>query len=311
MPAELAALALAVVFDLAIGEPPAPFHPVVWIGKTIGLLDKMSPRTGKVAQFIFGLFIALAVPFLFGAGAFFILHDVTYAAFVLVGFWLMKSTFAVKALADSAREVQRELENDDISTARESLRSLVSRDRSNLTREQSAGAAVESVAENSTDSFVAPLFYFALFGLVGAIVYRAINTGDSMIGYHGKYEYLGKAAARLDDFANYIPARLAAALMIIASTLAQKNAHESKRVMLRDHRRTSSPNAGWTMSAMAGSLGVRLEKLGQYVLNKGAPEPSAKTISEAILLMHIVFALMLPVTVGIFMLRYWLYGGLP
>ncbi len=311
MPSELAALALAVLFDLAIGEPPAPLHPVVWMGKVIGLLDKVSPRAGKAAQFLFGLLIAMGVPAMFGAGAFFLLHDVTYAAFVLVGFWLVKSTFAVKALADSARAVQKGLESDDITSARDKLKSLVSRDRSSLTQEQSAGAAVESVAENSTDSFVAPLFYFALFGIVGAIVYRAINTADSMIGYHGKYEYLGKAAARLDDAANYIPARLAGLLMILASALARKNAGEARRVMLRDHALTSSPNAGWTMSAMAGSLGVRLEKDGQYVLNGNAPEPSAKNIGDSILLMHMVFVLMLAVTVGIFMIRYWLFGGLP
>lgn len=311
MPEELAALALAVVFDLAIGEPPAPFHPVVWMGKIISLLDKASPRTRKAAQFIFGLFIAVSVPAAFGAGAYFLLHDVTYAAFVLVGFWIIKSTFAVKALADSAHDVQKVLENDDVPAARERLKSLVGRDRSGLTKEQSAGAAVESVAENTTDSFVAPLFYFAIFGVVGAIVYRAINTADSMIGYHGKYEYLGKAAARLDDIANYIPARLAALLIVAASAIARKNTGESARVMMRDHSRTSSPNAGWTMSAAAGSLGVRIEKAGQYILNGGAPEPSAKSIGESILLMRIVFALMLAIAVGVFMLRYWLYGGLP
>ncbi len=311
MPPELAALALAVVFDLVIGEPLAPFHPVVWMGKVIGLLDKVSPRAGNAVQFLYGLGIAIGVPAAFGAATYFLLHDVTYTAFVLVGFWIIKSTFAVKALADSAHDVQKGLEKDDINAARDKLKSLVSRDRSTLTKEQSAGAAVESVMENTTDSFVAPLFYFAIFGVVGAIVYRAINTADSMIGYHGKYEYLGKAAARLDDVANYIPARLAALLIVIASAVARKNAGEAKRVMMRDHGRTSSPNAGWTMSAAAGALGVRLEKDGQYVLNDGAPEPSARDIGESILLMRIVFAFMLAVTVGIFMIRYTLIGGLP
>ena len=311
MPTELAALSLAVLFDLAIGEPLAPLHPVVWIGKVIGLLEKISPRKGNAAQLLFGVFIAFGVPAAFGAATYFLLHDVTYAAFVMVGFWLIKSTFAVKELADSAHDVQKGLEKDDIDAARDRLKSLVSRDRSTLTKEQSAGAAVESVTENTTDSFVAPLFYFAIFGVVGAIVYRAINTADSMIGYHGKYEYLGKAAARLDDIANYIPARLAALLIVIASAVARKNAGESARVLMRDHSRTSSPNAGWTMSAAAGALGVRLEKDGQYVLNDGASDPSAKNIGESILLMRIVFAFMLAITVGIFMIRYALVGGLP
>jgi adenosylcobinamide-phosphate synthase len=308
---ELVALGMAAGFDLVIGEPPTFFHPVVWMGKVIQALERISPKTGQTVQFLFGLLTAVSVPALFGAASFFLLHDVTFTAFILVGAWLLKSTVAVKALGDAASTVQRNLQVNEIEKARAGLISLVSRDRSELTHEQACSAAVESVAENTTDSFAAPLFYFAVFGIVGAMVYKAINTADSMIGYHGRYEHLGKAAARLDDAVNYIPARICGMLIVIASAVSGRNAAGAWRTMMREHGRTESPNAGWTMSAMAGALGIRLQKAGNYALGENGRAPSPPDISKAIRLMLIVFGFMLGITVAVFFLRYALIGGLP
>jgi len=121
-------------------------------------------------------------------------------------------------------------------------------------------------AESVTDSIVAPLFYWLLLGVPGTIAYRVVNTFDSMIGYHGEYEYIGKFAARLDDVPNYIPARISGLLLVASAYLSRMNGSRSWLTMLRDHSKTESPNAGWTMSAMAGALRVQLEKPGYYRL---------------------------------------------
>jgi adenosylcobinamide-phosphate synthase len=145
-----------------------------------------------------------------------------------------------------------------------------------------ASAAIESIAENLSDSLVAPLFYYVVFGVPGALAYRAINTLDAMIGYHGRYEYLGRAAAKLDDLANLIPARLTAALLFFAAGLAGASPRAALAIGLRDHARTESPNAGWPMAVMGGALGVELEKVGHYVLGRPAEDPSPEAIRRAI-----------------------------
>jgi adenosylcobinamide-phosphate synthase len=160
------------------------------------------------------------------------------------------------------------------------LASLCSRDPAALDAGQLAAAATESLAENASDSFVAPLFYYALLGVPGAIGYRAVNTLDAMIGYRGRYEYLGKAAARLDDVLNWIPARITAALLVVAGALTGRDAAGGWRVLRRDGGRTASPNAGRPMAAMAGLLGVALDKPGHYRLGDG-PAPTAAAIAAA------------------------------
>jgi adenosylcobinamide-phosphate synthase len=164
---------------------------------------------------------------------------------------------------------------------------------------------VESVSENITDSFIGPVVAFALFGLPGAVAYRAINTLDSIIGYHGYYEYLGKASARLDDLVNLIPARLAALLLVLSSAvLPGQRAARAWRIMWRDHSRTESPNAGWTMSSMAGALGVALEKTGHYRLGDPTRPLEPRDITRAIRSMYLVNGLGVLIAVGIIALKY-------
>ncbi|MGH2588747.1 MAG: CobD/CbiB family cobalamin biosynthesis protein, partial [Dehalococcoidia bacterium] len=134
-----------------------------------------------------------------------------------------------------------------------------------------AAAAIESLAENVTDSALAPWLAYALFGLPGAAAYRALNTLDSMIGYRNHYEYLGKAAARADDVANLVPARLGALLITLAAPAGHGSPRRALATAWRHHRRTASPNAGWTMAAMAGALGLTLEKTDAYRLGDGRP----------------------------------------
>jgi adenosylcobinamide-phosphate synthase len=150
---------------------------------------------------------------------------------------------------------------------------------------------VESLAENTSDSGVAPLFYYAVFGLPGAVAYRAINTLDAMLGYRGEMEYLGQAAARLDDLANLIPARLTAGLLLVAGALDGSRLHDGIRILLRDGGRTASPNAGRPMAAMAGLLGVVLTKPGHYRLGDDIRPVTHRTIGRAWRLCAIATAL--------------------
>ena len=293
LPIEVLVLMLALALDLALGELPNRFHPTVWIGQTISWAEKLSPAS-PASQLVYGAVLALAIPAFWGGAAFLAqwgLNQLHPLAYLLVGALLLKTTFAVKMLHQAAATVRSSLRGDDLSAARRGMSALVSRDPSQLTREQTTAATVESVSENLTDSLVAPILAFALFGLPGAVAYRAINTLDSMIGYHGKYEYLGKASARLDDLVNLVPARLTALYLLAASFLlpGQKPA-SAWRIMWRDHARTESPNAGWTMSGMAGALGITLEKIGHYQLGDPTRAIETQDISRAIQSLYLVTA---------------------
>ena len=198
----------------------------------------------------------------------------------MVGAALLSTTFAVKMLHQAAFRVRDLLDTGDLDQMRANMSSLVSRDPSRLTAQQAGAAAVESVSENMSDSFIGPWLAFALFGLPGAVAYRAINTLDSMIGYHGSYEFLGKTAALLDDLVNLIPSRLTGIFIVAASVvLPGQNPKTSWRIMWRDHGLTESPNAGWPMSGMAGALGVQLEKVsdqGRLPLGRPGPPSAAR-----------------------------------
>jgi adenosylcobinamide-phosphate synthase len=178
---------------------------------------------------------------------------------------------SVRGLVSAARGVARELARGDLTAARRAVGyHLVSRPTADLDEGHVASAAVESVAENLTDSVVAPALFFLAGGLAGAAVYRVVNTADAMFGYRvGPLEYFGKVAARLDDVLNLIPARLAGLSLVVAAGLVGEGGGRALAALRRDRRRPASPNAGWTMAAMAGALGVALEKPGAYRLGSG------------------------------------------
>jgi adenosylcobinamide-phosphate synthase len=290
----LATLALAVVADACWGEPPARWHPVVAMGRAIAAAERHAPRSQPAAELVYGAAVALGGAVGWALGAHVLLAFVDRQASVLgtlAGALLLKSTFAVRALDDAAVAVGRALAAGDLATARQAVRALVSRDPAALDAPLVAAAAVESVAENLGDSFVGPLVWYAVLGVPGAVAYRWLNTCDAMWGYRGRYEWLGKAAARLDDAASWLPARLAAALLACAALLEGLDAAGAWRVLRRDRGRTASPNAGWPMSAAAGALGCRLEKPGHYVLGGDGRQPTAATIQAAVALARTASAL--------------------
>jgi adenosylcobinamide-phosphate synthase len=243
----------------------------------------VAPQTGWWRQLIFGCILAVGVPALAYAITFVTLLLVSRVFFVgiIAGAFLLKASFALRELGIAAERVRAPLAIGDLPRAREALRALCSRDPSELDEEALLGATVESLAENLSDSFVAPLFYFVLLGVPGAIAYRAINTLDAMIGYRGQYEALGKASARLDDVANFIPARLTTVLWFMAGLLMGQDIKGGWRIFWRDRAKTPSPNGGRPMAMMAGLLGVRLEKKGVYALGDPVKPLVPSTVGQA------------------------------
>ncbi|MCH2658424.1 MAG: cobalamin biosynthesis protein [Dehalococcoidia bacterium] len=269
VPVEIYALIIAVLIDLFFGDPPNKWHPTAWIGLSIRRLKFLSPSSNYV-QFIYGVFLFLII-IIFWAGTTYLLNyyiqSLNYILYVLIIGLFLKSTFSIRMLHKEASKIKTLLEQDDLDQVRLEMPALVSRDTSNLTSQQSLAATIESVSENVTDSFTGPMIAFAFFGLPGAVAYRVVNTLDSMIGYRGEYEYLGKFSAKIDDLLNFIPARLSACTLLISSIfLSELDAKNAWHIMWRDHANTASPNAGWTMSVIAGALNIALEKDTQYKL---------------------------------------------
>lgn len=280
VPNQILVLVTAVLLDLALGEPPTAVHPVAWMGSAISFVQKRAPKQGRLWPFVAGFLLMLfGCAVLFAGGMLLIrgLAMLPRPIEILVTAVLLKTTFSIRGLLNAGLEVQSVLASGNLLEARQRLSwHLVSRDTSSLTESQVAAATIESLAENTSDSIVAPLLAFVIAGLPGALVYRFINTCDAMLGYRDlEREWLGKVPARLDDLANLIPARVTAVLLIAAGALMLQNPLRSASVWFRDRRLTASPNAGHPMSAAAGVLNVELEKVGHYRLGAGLRLPDA------------------------------------
>jgi adenosylcobinamide-phosphate synthase len=288
----MTALALAVALDLVFGDPPNRWHPVAWIGRLVALGRRLAPRSPDDLA-IHGSFLILIVAGASAGGAL-VAHALLAAlpgvAAPLAQAWLLKCSLSLRGLFGAVEVVRGHLVAGDLEGARRVVAwHLVSRETADLDRGAVASAAVESLAENLTDGFVAPVCFYVLGVLMGGVgaglalawAYRAVNTADAMIGYRrDELEYLGRATARADDLLNYLPARLAAWAVVAGAWLARQSAVGAARAWRRDGGRTASPNAGQTMAAMAGALGVSLEKAGHYRLGAGPP-PDPETIDRA------------------------------
>ena len=263
----LVPIILAVGLDLTFGDPPNRYHPVAWMGSALTVARHRLPTRGRLLPLLCGALL-MAAGLVVAAG-----HRRwdqpgteahTLPLALVVEAIVLKSLFSIKGLAVAARAVASALSQGDLATAGRWRRGTWSAGETDeLDAPRIAAAAIESVAENASDGIVAPLFYYSLGGLSGALAYRLINTADSVLGYRdADREWLGKVPARLDDLANLIPARLTALLIILAAPFAGGHRSQALRTWWRDARQTASPNAGHPMSAAAGALGVELEKLG-------------------------------------------------
>jgi adenosylcobinamide-phosphate synthase len=264
---------LALGVDALVGEPPERLHPVVWMGRALEALEARAPQTAA-ARFAYGSGVALGLPLVCGLLGWSLERLAPWPIQALA----LEATFAGRGLLQAAERIEQALDSDDLALARQQLRWLVSRPTEQLDRGRVASAAIESLAENLVDSWVGPLLAYAVFGLGGAVAYRAVNTADAMWGYHDpRYEWLGKSVARADDALNWLPARLGAGALVACGPRRAA----ARGIWRRDARLTASPNAGQAMAAAAGQLDVRLEKPGQYVLNAGARAPTVADIAAA------------------------------
>lgn len=280
---------LALLFDLLLGDPPNRFHPTAWMGNLITFLLRWRSRGNRFAELAYGVFILLigiTLSVLAGIAITQLTNSLipNYQLLItLIIAFFLKLTLSLRGLDHAAHDVQSALEARNLPEARRLLSwHLVSRDTSQLDESKVSAAAIESVAENASDGIIAPLFFFALGGLPVAFAYRFINTADSMLGYHDEErEWLGKVPARLDDVLNFIPARLAGLFIVLSAPLCGASLSQAWKIMWRDSNQTASPNAGIPMSAMAGALGVELEKIGHYNLGKGLRLPVSVDLARS------------------------------
>ncbi|MDL9998225.1 adenosylcobinamide-phosphate synthase CbiB [Variovorax sp. J22P240] len=301
--ASIAALWLALAIDHWLGEPPARWHPVVWIGCYLGWAGRrIAPPAVADATRDLSRFAAGSVAWCAGAvlvmvvawclTAAFARHLPAWAGALLTGLAL-KPLLSWRMLRDEVAAVEGELSHS-LDTGRMQLARLVSRDVSALSASEVRESAIESLSENLNDSLVAPVFWFVLFGLPGAAVYRFANTADAMWGYRGeregrRWEWAGKWAARADDVLSWLPARLTALLLLCCSLFS--GVRPGTCEVGSEAQKTPSPNSGWPMAAMALLLGVRLAKPGVYVLNLAGRPPVASDTLRAVALGNRVVAL--------------------
>jgi adenosylcobinamide-phosphate synthase len=262
-------LLLALLIDAVFGEVPDRVHPTVWMGKVISFLKPKLRNPNSTKERINGVLLALFVMLLFSVPAYFIIlwirQFLGWVPYLIVAAILLKMTFARKCMSQYTLPIAHAIEKGDLNEAKRWLPYIVRRDPSVLGDRHVISAAVESIAESTTDGVTSPFFYFALFGVPGAFAYRVVNTLDSMVGYKDEaHANLGWFSANLDTIANYIPARLTAMLMVLSAMLLGENWRNSWRIMQRDKRNMLSVNAGWTIAAMAGALSTQLEKPGFY-----------------------------------------------
>lgn len=250
--------------DLLLGDPEFFPHPVRWMGRIIAFLDgRLRHLSGSaVVKRALGALTAIVVVLAAYATTAFVIYAAYRVSFTLafvVGVYLSWTVFASRSLDKEASEVLLALETKGIEAAREKLGRIVGRDTDKLGKDGVIRAVVETVSENTSDGVVAPLFYLAIGGPPLAIAYKAVNTLDSMLGYkNDKYRDFGWFSARLDDVANYIPARLTALFMIVAAFVLRLDWQGAVRILRRDGRAHPSPNSGLPEAVTAGAIGIRL-----------------------------------------------------
>lgn len=305
----------ALVLDFAVGDPRNKFHPTAWMGSLIAKLTPYTKNSSENLEKLGGIFIILissgtvaSLVIFLNIGIKLITVDYIYIIIsVIVGGVLLKTTIAIKGMERHALAVVNALEQNNLSSARDNLSMIVKRNTKNLDKNHVFSGVLESISENTVDGITGPLFYFAIFGLPGAFVYRVINTADSMIGYKTDiFKNVGWFGANCDKILNYIPSRLTGFVMILSAMILGKNWRKSYEIMIRDGRKTTSPNAGYPMAAIAGALGAKFEKIDHYSLGDGNNSFTKYHVKSAISIMKVTSILFCGIVVVpiLFLLSY-------
>ncbi len=318
----LLVMAAALAIDAALGDPGNRYHPTAWMG---GMIAAITVRARNIPGRFGG--VAVVVPaaatvaasvtiilYLFDAGASVLPEYLQVAASVLFGGLLLKTTLAVRGMKRHAEAVVASLDRDDIGAARVGLSAIVKRDTRNLNKRHIISGVLESISENTVDGITGPLFYYAIFGLPGAFVYRVINTADSMIGYRTRmFRDVGWFAARCDTILNYAPSRLTGLVMVVSAAMLRYDWRGSYSTMMRDGAKTASSNAGYPMAALAGALGTQFEKIGHYSLGSGGTHLTREHVQAAVSIMRLTSVLFVivvsaPITTALFLAGWWIHA---
>jgi len=274
--AHLVIFIIAILIDVAVGDPAEKtekYYPIVWISRLMYFFDRITKRGDARKEKILGVIYPILILFIFCLPCLMLICIQYELLYVVLGVLIFKMTFTVKGLE---RYGKKAMEAVDLEEKREAVGKIVSRDVASLDREHLDSAAVESVAENTTDSVIAPFLYFALFGVFGAMFYRVINTLDAVVGYKNRrYEHFGWFSAKADDVMNYVPERIAAGLILLSG------GSKSKPAGLRNCG-YANKTVPLTIAAMSRALKVKLEKVGHYVVGEGFDGARSEDIGEAI-----------------------------
>ena len=291
-------LLIAILIDVTVGDPPEKienYYPIVWISRLMYCFDRRTERGNERREKILGVVFPVVILSLFALPCLMLRLIPSEPVYILLGALVFKMTFTVNGLERYGRYA---VGARDLEEKRAAVGKIVSRDVSDLDREHLDSAAVESVAENITDSVIAPLFYFALFGVFGAMCYRVVNTLDAVVGYKSRrYEHFGWFSAKADDVLNYIPERMAAGLILLLGG--------SKRGALRCY---DTENVPLTIAAMSRALHVKLEKVGHYTVGECFEGARSEHICEAIRMAKgsmILFALFCGVAMTVLYMAGW------
>ncbi len=295
-------LILAIIIDLFWSDPSPNYprkiqyrlHPTVLMGRLTKTLEphfkNSNPDTAKLNGVLLAFIVILSFTLPVHLGLWCIYTSLSYLGYLVVAVVLLKTTICMKLETDWSVAAAKAIESGDLEEARK-YSHFSRRDSKDLTGSQIGSAVIESMAENLIDFKVSPILSYAFLGVTGAIAFRVVNTLDGMVGFKdSEHINIGWFSATLDTLVNYVPARLTAVLIVFASAILGDNYKNAWRIACRDHAKTQSRNHGWPMAAMAGALGVQLEKPGQYVLGENGA-PSSSKIIHALRIRNVVMVL--------------------
>ena len=314
-------IGFAILIDLILGDPKNRYHPTAWIGTFIAKLTTITKNQNSIFEKVGGTIMIITISsvvvlLLSGLNFGISLISVDYISLILsvvIGALLLKTTIAIRGMEKHAISVLDSLERHDLDLARNYLSMIVKRNTTKLDKNHVLSGVLESISENTVDGITGPMFYYAFFGLFGAFVYRIINTADSMVGYKNDiFKNLGWFTAKCDTILNYIPSRLTGLIMVISAAILQNNWKNSYKVMIRDGKKTESPNAGYPMAALAGALETKFEKINHYKLGDGEITLTRDHVLSAIKIMKLTSILFfgiitIPIIFVLSILGWWLY----
>jgi adenosylcobinamide-phosphate synthase len=314
-------IGFAILIDLIFGDPKNRYHPTAWIGTLIAKFTPLAKHQNSIFEKIGGVLIIVIISSIvillllsldFGISLIFTDY-VSLIVSVLIGTMLLKTTIAIHGMEKHAINVLESLENNNLGMARNHLSMIVKRNTINLDKNHVFSGVLESISENTVDGITGPMFYYAFFGLPGAFFYRIVNTADSMIGYKNDlFKNLGWFTATCDTILNYIPSRLTGLIMIISAAILHHNWRHSYKIMMRDGKKTESPNAGYPMAALAGALEIKFEKINHYKLGDGEIIFTKQHVISAINIMKLTSILFfgiitIPIILILSFIGWWIY----